>query len=138
MLFQPNRLSYIFLWWLPIVTKSYANDHISRVIWPKVFVAKGLWHDYDRVHGGFLCGQCMLKNGYSNSDYWTRSYALWHWRCCFFNGVAKLNHQLLYAQTVLSKPMRMRVRFEIAGRLLYMLAIYLQSHLLGTPVYCLV
>jgi hypothetical protein len=67
----------------------------------------------------------MLTNGYSNSDYWTRFYTLWHWGCYFFTGVAKLNHQFLYPQTVLSKPMGMRVLFEIAGRLFYMLAITL-------------
>jgi hypothetical protein len=56
----------------------------------------------------------------------------------FFTGVTKLNHQLLYPQTMLSKPMGMRVLFELTGRLLYMRAMCLQSRLLGTPVYCLV
>jgi len=39
---------------------------------------------------------------------------------------------------MLSKPMGMRVLFELTGRLLYMRAMCLQSRLLGTPVYCLV
>ena len=41
----------------------------------------------------------------------------------FFTGVAKLNNQPLFPKEVVSKPMRLRVLFEITGRLFYMLAI---------------
>ena len=69
----------------------------------------------------------MLKNGCSNSAYWTNSYALWGWGWgrYFFTGIAKLNNQSLFPKEVLSKPMRMHVLFEITGRLFYMLAITL-------------
>ena len=67
----------------------------------------------------------MLKNGCSNSAYWTNSYALWGWGRYFFTGIAKLNNQSLFPKEVLSKPMRMHVLFEITGRLFYMLAITL-------------
>ena len=82
----------------------------------------------------FSVDNVMLKNGCSNSAYWTHSYALWRWGCCFFTGVAKLNNQSLYPKEVLSKPMRMRVLFEITGRLFYMLAIALTP--LGHSRYC--
>ena len=67
----------------------------------------------------------MLKNGCSNSAYWTNSYALWGWGSDFFTGITKLNNQSLYPKEVLSKPMRLRVLCEITGRLFYMLAIAL-------------
>tara|TARA_B110000211_G_scaffold124405_1_gene143367 strand:+ start:639 stop:1532 length:894 start_codon:yes stop_codon:yes gene_type:complete len=43
----------------------------------------------------------------------------------FFTGFAKLYNQPLFPKEVLSKPMRIRVIFEITGRLFYMLAIAL-------------
>jgi hypothetical protein len=69
----------------------------------------------------------MLKNGCSNSAYWTNSHALWGWGWgrYFFTGIAKLNNQSLFPKEVLSKPMRMHVLFEITGPLFYMLAITL-------------
>ena len=43
----------------------------------------------------------------------------------FFTGFAKLNNQPLFPKEMLPKPMRIRVIFEITGRLSYMLAIAL-------------
>tara|TARA_B100000780_G_scaffold193470_1_gene136364 strand:+ start:329 stop:556 length:228 start_codon:yes stop_codon:yes gene_type:complete len=43
MLFRPNRLGYIYLSWRFIVTKSYDNNHIFIVIWPKMLLAHGVF-----------------------------------------------------------------------------------------------
>ena len=80
-------------------------------------------HTHGRVYVGLLCGRFILKKDCSNSAYWTNSYVLWGWGRCFFTGVAKLNNQPLFPKEVVSKPMRMRVLFEITVRLFYMLAI---------------
>ncbi|MBB5721501.1 drug/metabolite transporter (DMT)-like permease [Loktanella ponticola] len=42
-----------------------------------------------------------------------------------FAGLARLNHEPLFVRDVVSRPMRIRVVFEIAGRLFYVLAIAL-------------